>query len=119
MLKLFAVTLGGRADRCNIELHDVVFVVGHSLEETYSSLIDKWFGNKKRLHIDSTIELKYVDGHEVLISKAKPKQDKKFLLILAPINLTISVKFMKLDFMSPPQNQKCWQELNRIYAYLY
>lgn len=26
--KLFAVYLGGRADRCNIELHDVVFVVG-------------------------------------------------------------------------------------------
>lgn len=34
-LKLFAVYLGGRADRCNIELHDVVFVVGSCIEETY------------------------------------------------------------------------------------
>ena len=57
MLKLFAVVLGGRADGCNTELHDVVFVVGKSLEESYPQLIDKWFGNKKRLHIDSSIEL--------------------------------------------------------------
>jgi len=33
--KLFAVYLGVRADRCNIELHDVVFVVGTSIEDTY------------------------------------------------------------------------------------
>lgn len=81
MLKLFAVVLGGRADGCNIELHDVVFVVGHSLEETYPKLIDKWFGNKKRLHIDSTIELKYVDNHEIIISKDKPGQNKKLFFV--------------------------------------
>ncbi len=28
--KLFAVYLGGRAPKCNTELHDVVFVVGAS-----------------------------------------------------------------------------------------
>lgn len=43
--KLFAVYLGGRADRCNIELHDVVFVVGSSIEETYPLLAKKWFGS--------------------------------------------------------------------------
>ncbi len=31
--KLFAVYLDIRADRCNIELHDVVFVVGHALNK--------------------------------------------------------------------------------------
>ena len=31
--KLFAVYLGGRAPKCNTELHDVVFVVG-----TYTGL---------------------------------------------------------------------------------
>ena len=33
--KLFAVYLGGRAPKANIELHDVVFVVGESIEQTY------------------------------------------------------------------------------------
>jgi hypothetical protein len=51
--KLFAVYLGGRADRCNIELHDVVFVVGSSIEETYPLLAKKWFGNLHGFHIDS------------------------------------------------------------------
>lgn len=81
MLKLFAVMLGGREDGCNIELHDVVFVVGESIETTYPRLIDKWFGNKKRLHVDSTIELHSVDGHEVLISKDKPACHKKIFFV--------------------------------------
>lgn len=80
-MKLFAVLLGGRAEGCNIELHDVVFVTGRSLEETYPKLIGKWFGSKKRLHIDSTIELKYVDGHEVVVSKEPPADNKKIFFV--------------------------------------
>jgi hypothetical protein len=72
MLKLFAVMLGGRAEGCHIELHDVVFVIGNNLEEIYPQLVDKWFGIKKRLHIDASVELKYVDGHEIIISTEKP-----------------------------------------------
>ncbi|VVC75043.1 hypothetical protein AQUSIP_03180 [Aquicella siphonis] len=80
-MKLFAVLLGGRANGCNIELHDVVFVAGRTLEETYPKLIGKWFGSKKRLHIDSTVELKYVDGHEIVISREAPADDKKLFFV--------------------------------------
>src|SRR5262245_42006055 len=73
--KLFAVYLGGRADRCNIELHDVVFVVGSSIEETYPLLAKKWFGNLKGFHIDSYLHLKNVDGYEIELSKDPPKVD--------------------------------------------
>jgi hypothetical protein len=41
--KLLAVYLGGRAAKCNTELHDVVFAVGPSIESTYDQLLDKWF----------------------------------------------------------------------------
>ncbi|MBA2727797.1 MAG: DUF1543 domain-containing protein [Parachlamydiaceae bacterium] len=71
--KLFAVYLGGRADRCNIELHDVVFVVGSSIEETYPLLANKWFGNLKGFHIDSYYELNIIDGHKIELSKVPPK----------------------------------------------
>jgi hypothetical protein len=67
--KLFAFYLGGRADGCNIELHDVVFVVAFSLEETPPLLTKKWFGNKDRFHIDSYICLEHVDGHEIHVTK--------------------------------------------------
>jgi Domain of Unknown Function (DUF1543) len=73
--KLFAVYLGGRADRCNIELHDVVFVVGSSIEETYPLLAKKWFGNMDHFHIDSYLHLKNIDGYEIVLSKT-PSQDK-------------------------------------------
>ena len=70
--KLFAVYLGGRADRCNIELHDVVFVVGSSIEEAFPILSKKWFGNLDQFHIDSYMHLHYVDGFEIHLSKETP-----------------------------------------------
>lgn len=73
--KLFAVYLGGRADRCNIELHDVVFVVGSNLEETYPTLAKKWFGNLNQFHIDSYIHLKYIDGYEIELVKDPSEVD--------------------------------------------
>jgi len=73
--KLFAVYLGGRADRCNIELHDVVFVIGSSIEETYPLLAKKWFGNLNGFHIDSYLHLKQVDGYEIELVKDPSKVD--------------------------------------------
>ena len=35
-MKLFAVYLGGRAKKCNTELHDVVFSYGNKIEDTYN-----------------------------------------------------------------------------------
>lgn len=81
MLKLYAVMLGGRAEGCNIELHDVVFIVTENLNDSYSQLADKWFGIKKRLHIDSSIELTHVDGHKVTISTEKPANDNKLFFV--------------------------------------
>ena len=68
--KLFAVCLGGRAERCNTELHDVVFVTGASIEATYDQLLDKWFGLPGGLHIDAWAELDVVDGYEVSLADA-------------------------------------------------
>jgi hypothetical protein len=73
--KLFAVYLGGRPDRCNIELHDVVFVVGSSIEETYPLLAKKWFGNLQGFHIDSYVELRNVDGYQIELSQDPPEGD--------------------------------------------
>jgi len=81
-MKLFVVLLGGRIDGCTIELHDVTFIVGDSLEEMYPSLVNKWFGNKERLHIDSSIELNYVDHHGITLNKTKPESHEKKLFFV-------------------------------------
>jgi hypothetical protein len=79
--KLFAVYLGGRAPKCNTELHDVVFVVGSAIEATYEQLMDKWFGEVKRLHVDSWIELRIVDGHRVTLRPEPPQPGRQLYFI--------------------------------------
>jgi hypothetical protein len=79
--RLFAVYLGGRAPRCNTELHDVVFAVGATIEDTYEQLLDKWFGSPLGLHLDSWIELSIVAGHKVTLTNDKPANGKKLYFI--------------------------------------
>lgn len=83
MPKLFAVMLGGRAEGCHIELHDVVFVAADSLEQAYPKLVNKWFGSKEKIHIDSSIELSHVDGHEIILldKNSAVESDKKLFFI--------------------------------------
>jgi hypothetical protein len=81
-LKLFAVYLGGRAPKCNTELHDVVFTVGETIESTYERLMDKWFGNPLRLHLDSWVELSIVDGFRIALEASPPAgQDRKLYFV--------------------------------------
>lgn len=80
-LRLFAVYLGGRAPKCNIELHDVVFVVGPTAESTYHQLMDKWFGNPLRMHVDSWLELQIVDGWRVTLKPEPSSGSHKLYFI--------------------------------------
>jgi hypothetical protein len=79
--KLFAVYLGGRAEKCNTELHDVVFAVGETIEDTYEQLLDKWFGTPQGLHLDSWIELNIVAGYKVTLAENKPTNGKRLYFI--------------------------------------
>jgi len=78
---LYLVVLGGRAEKANIELHDVRWVVGSKIEDTFDTLRNDWFGSLKGLHIDSYKKIKYIDGYKInLIYFEKDKIDKKQLI---------------------------------------
>ena len=62
---LYLVVLGGRAEKANIELHDVRWVVGSKIEDTFDTLRNDWFGSPKGLHIDSYKKIKYLDGYRI------------------------------------------------------
>lgn len=81
LAKLFAVYLGGRAPKANTELHDVVFVTGPRIEDTYVQLLDKWFGDPKSLHIDSWRELDMVDGWRVTLSDTPSAASEKLFFV--------------------------------------
>ena len=77
---LFLVVLGGRAKKANIELHDVRWVVGSRIEDTFDALRNDWFGNFEGLHIDSYKKIKYVDGYKIYLKNIENKKlkNKKF-----------------------------------------
>ena len=67
-MNLFLTYLGGRITGGNIEIHDVQFVVGANIEETFSELKQRWIGNKNSVHLDAYITLRYVDGYSITIA---------------------------------------------------
>lgn len=79
--KLFAVYLGGRAPKCNTELHDVVFAAGETFESCYVQLMDKWFGDPLRMHVDSWFELRIVDGWRISLGASPSGRAEKLFFI--------------------------------------
>ena len=62
---LFLVVLGGRIAGAHIELHDVRFVAGTSIDDTLPALRRQWFGARKGLHLDSWMAVRFVDSYRV------------------------------------------------------
>jgi len=75
---LFLVVLGGRAEKANIELHDVRWVIGSKIEETYDALRKDWFGTFEGLHIDSYKKINIVDGYKIKLKNIDNKKLKNY-----------------------------------------
>tara|TARA_A100001388_G_scaffold275111_1_gene260003 strand:- start:412 stop:1017 length:606 start_codon:yes stop_codon:yes gene_type:complete len=75
-IHLYLVVLGGRVERANIELHDVRWVVGSRIEDTYDVLRRDWFGTFEGLHIDSYRRINYVDGYKINLKNIEKKKSK-------------------------------------------
>ena len=72
-LSLFIVVLGGRIVKSNIEIHDVRWVLGETLEDTFPELRKQWIGEINGLHIDSYKRIEYVNGYKITITKSNKK----------------------------------------------
>lgn len=80
-MKLFLVYLGGAFAQANIELHDVRFVVGDTIEDTYPQLRQQWFGDLSGLHIDSYMQVSAIDGFTIsLHTQPQQRTDKLFFV---------------------------------------
>ncbi len=77
-LSLFIVVLGGRSLKSNVEIHDVRWVLGETIEDTFPELRKQWIGKNNGLHIDSYKCIKYIDGYKIVISKNKKDNSKEF-----------------------------------------
>lgn len=80
-MQLFMVYLGGRIQGCHIEIHDVRFVVGESIEQTYSKLKAQWVGDKKSVHMDSYMAVNHIDGFKVEVVDEPIKQSQQLYFV--------------------------------------
>lgn len=69
---LYVVYLGGRAPGCHLEVHDVVFAAGRSLNDIHSQLLDQWFGDREQVHVDAWARVETVPGYRVKLSARVP-----------------------------------------------
>ena len=94
---LFLVVIGGRAPKANIELHDVRWVIGSRIEDTFDSLKKNWFGSVEGLHIDSYKKIKSIDGYKINLKNIKKdkinklKKEKKIVCKKIKKNYGLSI----------------------------
>ena len=77
---LYLVVVGGRSPKANIELHDVRWVIGSKIEDTYDQLRNDWFGSPNGLHIDSYKKIDSIDGYKIYLRNKENKELKKKIL---------------------------------------
>ena len=99
-LSLFIVVLGGRSLKSNIEIHDVRWVLGETIEDTFPELRKQWLGKKSGLHIDSYKCIKYIDGYQIVISKSNKDVEIKVVNNSSIISLS---KFSLIVFSGIPE----------------
>lgn len=81
---LFLVVLGGRTATSHIELHDVRFVAGASIDDTLPELRRQWFGRREGLHLDSYMAVRAIDGWAVSLQRepAAPRPERLWFVNL-------------------------------------
>ena len=81
---LWLVVLGGRVAGCHIELHDVRFVAGLTIEATLPQLRRQWFGRREGLHLDAFMAVRAVDGYAVQLRRepAAPRNERLWFVNL-------------------------------------
>ncbi len=94
-LSLFIVVLGGRSLKSNIEIHDVRWVIGETIEDTFPELRKQWLGKKSGLHIDSYKCIKYVDGYKIIVTKSNKD------ILNSPKTENLSLWFVNLGGYNP------------------
>ncbi len=68
-MNLYLVVMGGRIRGSHVEIHDVRWVIGETIESTIPSLKTEWIGKTSGLHIDSYKTIRFVDGYRVTLMK--------------------------------------------------
>lgn len=111
-MKLFAIYVGGRHARSNIELHDIRFVAGADLEATFPTLKQQWWGTPDSLHVDAYADLTTLPGWELTLQDTPPAAPG-MRLFFVNIGYYVAGKFGELhdyQFLVCDSEKTAWRE---------
>lgn len=80
-MNLYLISLGGKVEGANIEVHDVQFIAANDIDNSIETLKKIWYGEPQSLHMDSYKHISSVNGYSVKLSKAKPDQSLKLYFV--------------------------------------
>lgn len=103
-LNLYLVVVGGRIPKANVEVHDVRWVIGCKIEDTFDDLRKNWFGSIEGLHIDSYKKIYSVDGHKIKIKKSQTK--KSVINLIKKVSNNKKLWFINIGGYDPKSMQE-------------
>ncbi len=80
-MNLFMIYVGGYKENANLELHDMRFVIGNTVEDCYPELIKQWWGDKKAFHVDGWSVVKSVDCYDIEIKDTPATHPEKLYFV--------------------------------------
>ena len=84
-LNLYVTLLGGKHEKANIEVHDVVPVISSDIESAFAYLKAQWFGLPKGLHVDGWMKINGVSyqaiNYQVQITDTPVQTNLKLFLV--------------------------------------
>lgn len=74
--------IGGNYGGLNVELHDVRFSIGDTIQDCYDDLREHWWEDPKSLHLDYWGEVNQVDGYDTrILPKSKIVSENKLFFL--------------------------------------
>lgn len=127
-MKLFYVYIGGATGSSLIELHDVRFTVGKTLQSTYDDIRRSWWGTPDSLHLDCWGELTSADGHNIVLKETPSlSEDKLYFVNLGGYDPDDFTELHKNVFVVTPRETKAqaqalktvseWKGRHKDYVY--
>ena len=81
-MKLFVIYVGENIKGCHLELHDMRFAIGNTIEDCYDQVRAQCWGIPEDLHLDCWGALEYADGYNVILKEEKPSSDQEQLFFV-------------------------------------
>jgi hypothetical protein len=131
-MKLFVFYIGGSMKNAHIELHDIRFCIGETLEGCFGRLRAEWWGEPDSLHLDCWGELTHADGYDISFVKsasgdASPGADRLYFVNLGGYAPEEFTELHKNVFVVAPTESKAkvralktvldWKGHHKDYSY--